>query len=124
MTDGIPGDEIESREDAKRPVERLIMRLRAALDEFPVINDDPRQLLRDAALALDNMIWRPIETAPTDGTSVLVFLPGSRYVRHKITSGYWDDHQKCRCWIAAGYMQKDNPPTHWMPYPDAPDGCA
>lgn len=28
MVDGIPGDEIESREDAKRPVERLVMRLR------------------------------------------------------------------------------------------------
>jgi len=25
MTDGIPGDEIESREDAKRPVERLVI---------------------------------------------------------------------------------------------------
>jgi len=25
MTDGIPGDELESREDAKRPVERLVM---------------------------------------------------------------------------------------------------
>ena len=25
MTDGIPGDELESREDAKRPVERLVI---------------------------------------------------------------------------------------------------
>ena len=29
MTDGIPGDEIESREDAQRPVERLVSRIMA-----------------------------------------------------------------------------------------------
>jgi len=113
-------------------VQRLVMRLRRYNDwrrgaDFE--QPEPTEIGRDIDKAADVlernlMRWQPIETAPTDGSSVLVFLPGSKYVRNQITSGYWSDHQQCRCWIAGGYMQKDNPPTHWMPYPDGPDGCA
>lgn len=41
MTDGIPGDEIEGRKDAKRPVEQLVMRaevrsIRGPTDEYEI----------------------------------------------------------------------------------------
>jgi hypothetical protein len=61
--------------------------------------------------------WRAIETAPKDGTEVLLYCEKSRV---KITGGYWDDHPRCRCWIAGGYSQKWHPPEWWMPLPEAP----
>jgi hypothetical protein len=58
------------------------------------------------------MEWQPIETAPKDGTKVLIvdddgvvdvaaYLIGKRY-------GYWDTETFC-C------------PTHWMPLPPPPN---
>ncbi len=65
--------------------------------------------------------WKPIETAPRDGTAVLGFLPNrSGYVsdkRYEIISwsgwggGVWDN--------AGGYHVSDSP-THWMPLPVPP----
>ena len=62
--------------------------------------------------------WLPIESAPKDGTGVLVYCPKSLTV--PVTGGYWEDHPECKCWIAGGYMQKVFPPTHWIPLPAAP----
>lgn len=64
-------------------------------------------------------MWQPIETAPKDGSGMLLYCP---LLRVPITGGYWDDHPKCRCWIAGGYMQKGSPPIHWMPLPPPPKG--
>ena len=64
------------------------------------------------------MGWQPIETAPKDGTGILVYCQKSLTV--PVTGGYWDDHPACQCWIAGGYMQKVFPPTHWMPLPAPP----
>ena len=78
------------------------------------IEDDERamELLRDA------VTWRPIETAPKDGTHVLLFVAEADV---KVTGGYWSDHRKCHCWIAGGYMRKSCPPTHWMPLHETPN---
>ncbi len=62
--------------------------------------------------------WLPIETAPRDGRELLLFVPAARV---KVSGGYWDEHPKCRCWIAGGYMRKTCPPTHWRPLPEPPD---
>lgn len=64
--------------------------------------------------------WQQIETAPKNGTGVLVYCPKSLTV--PVTGGYWD--AECKCWIAGGYMQKALPPTHWMPLPAAPKAAA
>ena len=50
MTDGIPGDELESREDAQRPVERIVMHLapdEAALVEKYRADNEADRLARE-----------------------------------------------------------------------------
>lgn len=59
--------------------------------------------------------WKSIETAPRDGSQVLVFCDASDI---PISGGYW--YKKEKCWICGGYMRKQFPPTHWMPLPPAP----
>lgn len=63
--------------------------------------------------------WKAIDTAPKDGTEVLVSegrdLP--MYV------AYWDD--EVERWIDPGMSphadaQFENAPTHWMPLPEPP----
>ncbi len=52
--------------------------------------------------------WQTIETAPKDGTRILIFC-GS----HACTFvGQWIKGQ----WVGARY----NTPTHWMPLPEPP----
>ncbi len=74
------------------------------------------------------MTWQPIETAPRDGTEVLLALKG----KHRACLGYWIDSEDVRygksvrkrqlwsvesMWILHG----DEPePTHWMPLPELP----
>ena len=59
--------------------------------------------------------WQPIETAPKDGSDVL--LAGKR--REDIASGYWlqSAYAGNGAWIWP-FVHKD--PTHWMPLPKAP----
>ena len=59
--------------------------------------------------------WQPIETAPRDGTSVLLIrakaMDGGR-LGHRIGIGSWKQGQwKGDCTRA---------PTHWMPLPEPP----
>ena len=82
---------------------------------------------------LANGGWQPIETAPKDGTHVLLSYPG------RITYGYWlvlevgklvgDCGGACRCpeydeapdpfWYSEdGGFTEEYPPTHWMPLPE------
>jgi hypothetical protein len=69
-------------------------------------------------------VWQPIETAPMDGTHVILFWP---FVTDDglVTSGRWyepDRHNK----TVDGYWYSDivnggaTPPTHWMPLPPPP----
>lgn len=61
--------------------------------------------------------WQPIETAPRDGTSILVFT--ERGVFEATFDSYWEfavaDYHGCLCCSGGG----DNP-THWMPLPEPP----
>lgn len=73
------------------------------------------------------MEWQPIETAPKDGTAVLVY-PATwngrsaaiaifnldKYAKKPLP--YWardDDMGRVTC-------SRKNPPSHWMPLPDPP----
>ena len=59
-----------------------------------------------------NSEWQPIETAPKDGTVILVFEPGCGMAivswKPKSRPNWHDDH--------GATMH----PTMWMPLPDAP----
>lgn len=65
------------------------------------------------------MEWQPIETAPKDGTSILVFPD------IKVTNwGYTRDKQNEFGWIGCYSYTTDEydtlDPTHWMPLPAPP----
>lgn len=82
--------------------------------------------------------WMPIETAPRDGTAVLLAAPGrvtvgewhpeqwptaSEY--HGSTGEYLGQYETGECIPAAWYswdggFTEDDPPTGWMPLPAAP----
>lgn len=65
--------------------------------------------------SVEEVTWQPIESAPTDGRSVLVFCPRASdhgYERIRLT---W---QKDGKWQGANNTSW--PPTHWMPLPPAP----
>lgn len=68
------------------------------------------------------MDWRPIETAPKDGTEVLLY--GRPPHKDDLTCyvgrwGTWDSAGgPSDCWISGGPHYR---PTHWMPLPAPPD---
>lgn len=66
--------------------------------------------------------WMPIESAPKDGTEILVYCPGgsagevcvSAYLPNTVRgSGFGSIHSCC------GY-EIDVKPSHWMPLPEPP----
>ena len=79
--------------------------------------------------------WQPIDTAPKDGTPILVYADCSgweEYGKSRVVA-YWTRH----CWAAYGpafgepLRSKDGMtpqriadcnPTHWMPLPTPPQG--
>ena len=67
------------------------------------------------------MKWQPIETAPRDGTRVLLFdpqrIPNEMIGRWRGTA-WWGDltpSGKCRIW-------RDDSGCLWMPLPPPPEG--
>lgn len=78
--------------------------------------------------------WKPIETAPRDGTTILLcdFLEEDIELRGPFF-GWWvgdddapwnfvwvGDHNGRACLQAIGYFLAEDPPTHWMPLPEPP----
>ncbi len=61
------------------------------------------------------MEWQPIETAPIDGTSVLLCYKGG-----KVSCGEYSDANDFfpAFWFTYGEGQCN--PTHWMPLPPPP----
>jgi hypothetical protein len=80
------------------------------------------------------MNWQPIDTAPNDGTWILLYGGncgedeydgGSRIVSaqwtrflngQKMVKGHWQF-----AWFDGGYYGEYKNPTHWMPLPAGPD---
>jgi len=88
------------------------------------------------------MTWLPIETAPKDGSAVLVYFDcASVPVVHiawyrskqewEISGQYcggWDSLEEWEGWwsytessVSQGKLEGFNAPTHWMPIPKLPD---
>jgi hypothetical protein len=60
------------------------------------------------------MNWQPIETAPKDGTDILLWCPllGSEYmVIGRIDNGIW---------VSSNDFEDVYDPSHWMPLPEPP----
>jgi len=64
------------------------------------------------------MEWQSIETAPKDGTSILVAV-------YEENGTYWGEDivawNAAIGWDSAGYDWSDNQITHWMPLPTPPN---
>ena len=62
--------------------------------------------------------WQPIETAPKDGTRVLVYQPGHLHMigTYGAFGYYFGPH-----WWSNGVTIA---PTHWMPLPEFPSRCS
>lgn len=64
--------------------------------------------------------WQPIETAPMDGTEIILFYP--HMSDGLVTAGYFhvaqDDYESH--WYADLVNGGASPPTHWRPLPEPP----
>jgi|APMI01.1.fsa_nt_gi hypothetical protein len=75
------------------------------------------------------MHWQPIETAPKDGTDVLLFFPecnrhvwlGSYDVFETLLNGITQNtHEGWSIGMLGANAAERKEPTHWMPLPDPP----
>jgi hypothetical protein len=62
--------------------------------------------------------WKPISTAPRDGTSILIWDAESL----EMFIAYWNESAdpEPAFWVARCDMQSIFEPTHWMPLPNRP----
>jgi hypothetical protein len=85
------------------------------------------------------MKWLPIESAPLDGTPVLLYCPGMNSWNRligmpDIVVGLWDNDEMERGWYSdigdvdqgyestgAYFVREMLSPTHWMPLPEPPN---
>jgi hypothetical protein len=85
------------------------------------IEDETRTALQDKSDEPAVTQWQPIETAPKDGRSILVWAPGQEPEKAK-----WDSQPDCNCWCIDVVGPWDcNPlyfvPTRWMPLLPPPE---
>lgn len=67
------------------------------------------------------MTWQSIETAPKDGSIVILSIP--RKIR-SVYFGKWTKYIKTAEWTCEGLhynLNKKYQPTHWMPLPKPPE---
>jgi hypothetical protein len=78
-----------------------------------------RQLARVALEAAEKAAWQPIETAPKDGTGVLLFNP---YEEQWVAIGRWLDHihEDFHYGWNVDQWRDGSEPTHWRPLVDPP----
>ncbi len=71
--------------------------------------------------------WQSIETAPTDGTEILLAVKyprGSRkgFFTEVLTAQYCNSIYR-KDWVATSGADVTGTPTHWMPLPENPEGA-
>ena len=82
--------------------------------------DEPRAVGLEG---MERMTWQPIETAPKDGSWVLLFLP--EWGRGQARIGQWIRSREDSGWYGREFKEVFNDgPTHWMPLPDSPTEAA
>ena len=94
-------------------------------DLFAEIGNDVAKAALTAALAVDGVAlqgWQPIESAPKDGTWVILYDAEQYHPVHvrnwrtaetngRLISGWWDEYSQYRPSFR---------PTHWKPLPHPP----
>lgn len=119
----------EALNKAREAEEAVIQIRKEACDiiEQRVEEKEAAEAERDTALARVKELegqsaWRPIESAPKDGTKVLLLFPGGE----SCVAAWWEcgDFSKWKIAHVTGYewesITDDFPPTHWQPLPPPP----
>jgi hypothetical protein len=119
-------DVLALAERAEKMAAEIVQRCReGSYGAIEVMED----LMEFRALSRPVPEWRPIDTAPKDGTRIDVWLSGGRIPdvywglpRHDCgeAGAYCDSCPVGEGWCDAyGYLTEDEQPTHWMPLPAA-----
>lgn len=69
--------------------------------------------------------WQPIDTAPKDGTEILVFVPPAKWSGGYVRSVMWVEDSDHSCWCVEDnklgpFALRGGSPTHWMQLPEPP----
>jgi hypothetical protein len=68
-------------------------------------------------IEMSEMQWQSIETAPRDGTRILMFAGNGILGTSNLSyTGEWSEKWQC----FKSDLMNDCHPTHWMPLPPAP----
>lgn len=99
-----------------------------------VLSDVGRLLAQSLKREREGMAWRPIETAPKDGTTVLVYVPGETLYptaasydsREYFAKEYGDPEYMPEGWrwengYPGDFHEEVIDPTHWLPLPSPPE---
>jgi len=100
-----------------------IAQLKSDINYLTIENNSNHARWLKALEDLEKYRWQPIETAPQDGTQVLVY-----YKRYVCNSGvfiaYWNGYKNCWWSFEEDYasvaIKYGNQPSHWMPLPKPP----
>jgi uncharacterized protein DUF551 len=69
--------------------------------------------------------WQPIETAPKDGSNIMLYYPleGLDKSWERIVFCYWSERENNWVWSgrACRTFSRGFQPTHWMPLPEPPN---
>ena len=67
------------------------------------------------------MEWQPIETAPRDGTYVLLYWPRGDGIHETVVEGhFYTARDGDEFWWAVSRLEDRTDPTHWLPLPAPP----
>ena len=64
------------------------------------------------------MEWQPIETAPKDGTRIIVCRKSTNKYIPMVGEDRWGEFGGAHCWARSN---SETEPTHWMPLPQPPE---
>jgi hypothetical protein len=103
--------------------------LNALDDALGFLMDDERGIVLEALARHREQAradaWRPIETAPKDGTEIVLWPALRRPIDGVVppTTGAWYTLSGEGLWydLSVGHHNGFWKPTHWMPLPPAPD---
>lgn len=85
----------------------------AMVEILPEVIEALHHLISSDSRSAESRVWRNMDHAPRDGTSILLKcgLVDRLYIGFNVGDG----------WIERGSRHVDRPPTHWMPLPSLPD---
>ena len=94
-----------------------------------VLHEDAETLKAENARLRAAQTWRPIETAPKDGTPILIWVEspatGDRRTHRARWAIPYEDAPESRCWWETAYPRGHSPVVTefvrgWMPWPEPP----